>query len=170
MDEYIDELLANFDTKKELDLFEDAPLPVKLDPEIYYTLVVENVPVIYPDGSYVKKGYTIVRKEIDEDLGGSQFELLPVARGPDITDDGKVYWVSFEPEKLRVTKALAEEVLELVDPDQRYKLFTVIGKAVKEPLAPVTEEEESDHYLTKNKVDRGDEITWGALHGIDIRK
>ena len=42
---------------------------------------------------------------------------------------------------------MAAEVLELLDPDRQYRLYTVVGKAAKEPLAPVTEE--------------------GSLHGID---
>ena len=86
--------------------------------------MVGNGPVLYPDGSYVKKGDTIVRKEIREDIDGRPFELRPVARGPDITDDGAVYWVSFENEHLRVTKATGEVVVKLLAPDKCYKLFT----------------------------------------------
>ena len=84
-----------------------------------------------PDGSYVKSGDAIVRKEIREDVDGCPFELRPVARGPDITDEGAVYWVSFENEDLWVTKVMGELVLEFLYPDQRYKLFTVVGKAAK---------------------------------------
>ena len=89
-----------------------------LDPDTYYGLVVDNAPVLYPDGSYVKKGDTIVRKEIREDVDGRPFELRPEAKGPDITDDGKIYWVSFENEDLRVTKATGEVVVELSDPQK----------------------------------------------------
>ena len=91
-----------------------------------------------------------------------------MAKGPDITDEGEVYWVSFENEDLRVTKAMGEVVLELLDPDQRYKLFTVVGKAAKESLAPVTEEEgASDHRIKGKTVVRGDQVSASALHGID---
>ena len=59
-----------------------------LDPDVYYGIVVDNIPVLFPDGSYVKTGDTIVRKEIREDVDGRPFELRVVARGPDITDEG----------------------------------------------------------------------------------
>ena len=140
-----------------------------LDPGTYYGLVVDNAPVLFPDGSYVKKGDTIVRKEIEDDVDGHLFELRPVARGPDITDDGAVYWVSFENDDLRVTKAMGEVVLELLDPDEQYKLFTVVGKAAKEPLAPITEEEGvSEHRIKGKTVVRGDKVSAGSLHGIDL--
>ena len=130
--------------------------------------MVDNAPVLFPDGSYVKKGDTIVRKEIEDDVDGRPFELRPVARGPDITDDGAVYWVSFENDDLRVTKAMGEVVLELLDPDEQYKLFTVVGKAAKEPLAPITEEEGvSEHRIKGKTVVRGDQVSAGSLHGID---
>ena len=139
-----------------------------LDPGTYYGLVVDNAPVLFPDGSYVKKGDTIVRKEIEDDVDGRPFELRPVARGPDITDDGAVYWVSFENDDLRVTKAMGEVVLELLDPDEQYKLFTVVGKAAKEPLAPITEEEGvSEHRIKGKTVVYGDQVSAGSLHGID---
>ena len=155
-------------TKEELTFFEDAPLQAKLDPDLYYGLAVDNVPVLYPDGSYVKRGNTIVRREIRADVDGRPFALRPVARGPDITDDGEVYWVSFENEDLRVTKAIGELVLELLDPDEQYKLFTVMGKAAKEPLAPIIEEEgASDHRIKGKTVVRGDQVSASALHGID---
>ena len=61
-----------------------------------------------------------------------------MARGPDITNDSAVSWVSFEQDDLQVTKVMEERVLEFLDPDQRYKLFMVVGrKAAKEPMAPV---------------------------------
>ena len=56
--------------------------------------MVDNAPVLFPDGSYMKKGDTIVRKEIREDVALlapwqiDPFELGPVARGPDIAKDG----------------------------------------------------------------------------------
>ena len=71
-------------------------LEIFLDPKAYYGLVVDNAPVLYPDSSYVKKGDTIVHKEIKDDVDGHPFKLQLVARGPDITDDGVVYWVLFE--------------------------------------------------------------------------
>ena len=139
-----------------------------LDPGTYYGLVVDNAPVLFPDGSYVKKGDTIVRKEIREDVDSRSYKLRPVARGPDITGDGEVYWVSFENEELRVTKAMGELALELLDPDEQYKLFTVVGKAAKEPLAPITEEEGvSEHRIKGKTIVRGDQVSAGSLHGID---
>lgn len=87
-----------------------------LDPGVYYGLVVDDAPVLFPDGSYVKKGDSIVRKDIREDVDGRPHKLRPVARGPDITGDGEVYWVSFENEDLRVTEAMCELVLELLNP------------------------------------------------------
>ena len=139
-----------------------------LDPDAYYGLFVDDAPVLSTDGSYVKKGGTIVRKEIEDDVDGHPFELRPVARGPDITDDGAVYWVSFENDDLRVTKAMGELVLELLDPDEQYKLFTVVGKAAKEPLAPITEEEGvSEHRIKGKTIVRGDQVSAGSLHGID---
>ena len=139
-----------------------------LDPGAYYDLVVDNVPVLFPDGSYAKKGDTIVREEIREDVGGRSYKLRPVARGPDITGDGEVYWASFENEDLRVTKAMGELVLELLNPDEQYKLFTVVGKAAKEPLAPITEEEGvSEHRIKGKTIVRGDQVSAGSLHGID---
>ena len=141
---------------------------VTMDPDGYYGLFVDDTPVLYPNGSYVKKGDTIVRKEIVEAVDGRPFDLRLVARGPDITDDGEVYWVSFENEDLRVTKAMGELVLELLDPDEQYKLFTVVGKAANEPLVPVTEEEGvSEHRIKGKTVVRGDQVSTGALYGID---
>ena len=83
---------------------------------MYYSLVVANFPVLFPNASYVKIGDTIIRKEIRDDVDGRPFEFQPVARGPDITDDGAVYWVSFENENLRVTTAMGELVLGFLDP------------------------------------------------------
>ncbi|KAK3763396.1 hypothetical protein RRG08_051502 [Elysia crispata] len=74
-----------------------------LDPGAYYGLVVDNAPVLFPDGSYVKKGDTIVRREIREDVDGRSYKLRPVARGPDITGDGELYWASFENGDLRAS-------------------------------------------------------------------
>ena len=68
------------------------------------------------------------------------FDLRPVARGPGITEEGTVYWVSFENEDLWVTKDMATEVLKLLYATKHYKLFTVIGNTDKEPLALDTEE------------------------------
>ena len=63
---------------------------------------------------------------------------------------------------------MASEVLELLNPDEVYSLFTVIGKAAKEPLVPVTEEEgRSEHAIKGRTMVRGDEASAGALHGID---
>ena len=139
-----------------------------MDPDGYYGLFVDDTPVLYPNGSYVKKGDTIVRNEIVEAVDGRPFDLRLVTRGPDITDDGEVYWVSFENEDLRVTKAMGELVLELLDPDEQYKLFTVVGKAANEPLAPVIEEEGvSEHRIKGKTVVRGDQVSTGALYGID---
>ena len=91
-----------------------------------------------------------------------------MARGPDITGDGEVYWVSFENEDLRVTKAMGELALELLDPDEQYKLFTVVGKAAKEPLAPITEDEGvSEHRIKGKTIVRGDQVIAGSFHGID---
>ena len=110
-------------TKKELAFFEDIPKElvhskVKLDQDVYYSLEVENVPVLFPDGSYVKQGDLIVRKKIDKAVGGRCFNLYSVARVPDITDEGNVYWVSFENKNLRVTKDMVSEVLEYLNPDK----------------------------------------------------
>ncbi len=161
--EYQDEILDLAIKREGADILKDF-----LDPDEYYGLFVDDTPVLYPNGSYVKKGDTIVRKEIDEAVDGRPFDLRLVARGPDITDDGEVYWVSFENEDLRVTKAMGELVLELLDPDEQYKLFTVVGKAANEPLAPVTEEEGvSEHRIKGKTVVRGDQVSIGALHGID---
>ena len=63
---------------------------------------------------------------------------------------------------------MGEVVLELLDPDEQYKLFTVVGKAAKEPLAPITEEEGvSEHRIKGKTVVRGDQVSAGSLHGID---
>ena len=57
---------------------------------------------------------------------------------------------------------------ELLNPDDKYKLFTIVGKAAKEPLAPVTEEEgDSDHRVNGKTIVRGDGVNAGALNGID---
>ena len=63
-----------------------------------------------------------------------------------------MYWVSFENEDLQMTKYMASEVLEPLDPDEHYKLFTVVGKAAKEPLAPITEEEGASEHRIKGKT------------------
>jgi hypothetical protein len=61
---------------------------------------------------------------------------------------------------------MSSEVLELLDPDEQYQLFTVVGKAAKEPL---TEEEgASEHRIEGKTVVYGDQVSVGALHGIDI--
>ena len=59
-------------------------------------------------------------KRFDEDVDGHHFDLQPVATDHDITDEGKVYWVSSGNENLRVTEDLASEVLELLGPDEHY--------------------------------------------------
>jgi len=51
-----------------------------------------------------------------------------------------MYWFSCDLEKMTVTLDMSE-VLEMLDPQQIYKLFTVVGKAANEPLAVVSEEE-----------------------------
>ena len=45
---------------------------------------------------------------------------MPVVRGPDITNEGEVYWVSFENEDLWVTEDMTSEVLELLGPNEHY--------------------------------------------------
>ena len=152
-------------TNEELAFLEDipeAPLQAILDPEVYYSLEVENAPVLFSDGAYAKKGDPIIRKAIDEAVEGRHIDLQPVATGPDITDAGEVYWVSFENENLRVTKDTAYEVLELLNPDEHYRLFTVVRKAVNEPLAQVTEEEgASDHRIKGKTIVSGDQVSSG---------
>ena len=77
----------------------------------------------------------------------------PVARGPNIPDEGHVYWVSFENEDLRVTEDMASEVLDSWALDEHYKLFTVVGKVANAFLASVTEEGgASDHSIEGNNV------------------
>ena len=63
--------------------------------------------VLFPEGGYAKKGDAVVRKEIEGAVNGRRFDLRPVARGPDIADEGEVYWISFENEDIRITKDLA---------------------------------------------------------------
>ena len=63
--------------------------------------------MLFPDGGYPKKGDAVVRKEIEGAVNGRRFDLRPVQRGPDITDEGGVYWLSFENEDIRITKDLA---------------------------------------------------------------
>ena len=79
------------------------------------------------------------------------FDFQPVMRGPDITKEGTVYWVSFENEDLWMTKDMATEVLEFLDPTKHYKLFTVIGPTP------------SDRGKT---IVHRDGVSAGALHGI----
>ena len=141
-----------------------------LHPDEDYVLYVDDTPVRFPDVRYVKKGRDIDREGIVEAVEGRIYDLRPTTSGPDITDEGKVYWVSYEDEERRVTKDLASVVLELLDPDTRYMLFTVVGKAACEPLAPVTEElGRSEHRILGRIVNRGDRICTGALHGIDLQ-
>jgi hypothetical protein len=116
----------------------EGPDILRLDPVEDYVLYIDDGPVRFPDGGYAKKGVDINRKEIVEAVGGHRPDLRVTKSGPDITDEGEVYWVSYEGR--RMTMDLASEVLELVDPETRYLLFTVVGKAANEPLAPVTEE------------------------------
>lgn len=79
-----------------------------------------------------------------------------------------MYWFSFKNKDLRESKATGEVVVKLLDPEQRYKLFMVVEKAVKGPLKKVTEEEaDSDHRITGKTVVRRDKVKAGALHGID---
>ena len=60
------------------------------------------------------------------------------------------------------------EVLEMLDPDRRYKIFTVVDKAPDQPLVPITEEESrAEHKIRGSLVIRGDKVTLGALEGID---
>ena len=56
-----------------------------------------------------------------------------------------------ENEDLRVTKATGELALELLDPDEQYKLFTVVGKAAKKPLAPITEKRVSLNTASRER-------------------
>ena len=141
-----------------------------LHPDEDYVLHVDDTPVRFPDVRYVKKGRDIDREGIVEAVEGRIYDLRPTMSGPDITDEGKVYWFSYEDEGRRVTKDLASVVLELLDPDTRYMLFTVVGKAACEPLAPVTEElGRSEHRILGRIVNRGDRICTGALHGIDLQ-
>ena len=141
-----------------------------LHPDEDYVLYVDDTPVRFPDVRYVKKGRDIDREGIVEAVEGRIYDLRPTTSGPDITDEGKVYWVSYEDEERRVTKDMASVVLELLDPDTRYMLFTVVGKAACEPLAPVTEElGRSEHRILGRIVNRGDRICTGALHGIDLQ-
>lgn len=56
-----------------------------LDPDTYYGLVLEGVHVLFPDDSYMKKGDTVVHKEIMEDVDGRPFELQLVTKRPSWT-------------------------------------------------------------------------------------
>ena len=160
--EYQDEILDLALKREDPDLL--------LDPDEDYVLHVDDTPVRFPDVRYFKKGRDIDREGIVEVVEGRIYDLRPTTSGPDITDEGKVYWVSYEDEERRVTKDLASVVLELLDPDTRYMLFTVVGKAACEPLAPVTEElGRSEHRILGRIVNRGDRICAGALHGIDLQ-
>ena len=124
--------------------------------------------MLFPDGAYAKRGDAIVRKEIDEDVAGHNFDLQPVARVHDITDEGEVYCFSSENENLRVTEDMASEVIELLGPDEHYMLFTVVGKADKVPLALVTEEEgASDHSIEGKNVVYGVQVGASAFRGFD---
>ena len=63
---------------------------------------------------------------------------------------------------------MASEVIELLSPNEHYSLFTVVGKAAKDPLALVIEEEgTSDHCIMGETIVSGDQVSTGALHGID---
>ena len=63
---------------------------------------------------------------------------------------------------------MASEVLELFGPDEHYKPFTVVGKAAKASLAPVTEEEGApDHRIEGNNVVYGDRVSASTLRVID---
>ena len=160
--EYQDEILDLALKREDPDLL--------LDPDEDYVLHVDDTPVRFPDVRYFKKGRDIDREGIVEAVEGRIYDLRPTTSGPDITDEGKVYWVSYEDEERRVSKDLASVVLELLDPDTRYMLFTVVGKAACEPLAPVTEElGRSEHRILGRIVNRGDRICAGALHGTDLQ-
>lgn len=103
---------------------------------------------LFSDGSFVKRGCDIDKAMLEDDLLGFPYELQPINRCPEITDDGAVYWTSFKSERLRVTFDIGEEVVGLLDIDRSYKLFTVVGKSPREPLQAVVEEESSEHRLT----------------------
>jgi hypothetical protein len=94
------------------------------------------------------KGSDISRRELRK----LEYRFEEVALEPHLTDDGSVYWISYENEDLRVTKEKLEIVLEMIDPDQRYKLFTIVGKANGEPLATVTVEEGVSEHRIRGKV------------------
>ena len=168
--EYQDEILDLALKREGPDLLLDQDIYLLLDPDEDYVLHVDDTPVRFPDVRYVKKGRDIDREGIVEAVRGRIYDLRPTTSGPDITDEGKVYWVSYEDEERRVTKDLASVVLELLDPDTRYMLFTVVGRAACEPLASVTEElGHSEHRILGRIVNRGDRICAGALHGIDLQ-
>ena len=124
---------------------------------------------LFSDGSFVKRGRDIDRKTLEDDLLGFPYELQPVVRGPELSDDGAIYWSSFEPESLRVNFDMGEVVVGLLNIDRSYKLFTVVGKSPRESLQPVVEEESSEHCLTNKMINHGESIKAGAIHGIDLQ-
>jgi len=127
-----------------------------MDPGAFYTLFLDENPILLPTGAYALKGHDISHEEIAAALDDGEF------------DEGAVYWVSCENEDLRVTLQSAAVVVDHLDPDQRYKLFTVVGKAAIETLAPLNEEVGiSEHRIEGALVTRGDQVTAGSLHGID---
>ena len=115
-------------------------------------------------------GRSIIHETYEEtrELGEAGLvEPKPVVRGPDIDENGSVWWVSHEREAL-IANALLPEMLEMLDSDQSYKLFTVIDKAPAEPLALVSEaERRSENKIGGALFKRGDKITLGAMEGID---
>ena len=63
---------------------------------------------------------------------------------------------------------MASVVPELLNPDEKYTLYTVVVKAAKEPLAPVTEDEgAADHRIEGKTIVHGDQVNSGSLEGID---
>ena len=177
------ETLAQAIKREGADILKDFLDPDFLDPDFldpkYYALYDRDTPVLHPDAAYVHTGAEFESKASviwavsifrwrDLKTLNEEFDLRLVARGPDITDEGQVYWVSFEGEDLRVTKDMASEIIELLSPNEHYSLFTAMGKAAKEPLATVLEEEgASDHRIMGKTIVNGDQVSAGALHGID---
>ena len=108
LDQDIDLLLD-----QDIDLLLDQDIDLLLDPDEDYVLHVDDTPVRFPDVRYVKKGRDIDREGIVEAVRGRIYDLRPTTSGPDITDEGNVYWVSYEDEERRVTKDLASVVHEI---------------------------------------------------------
>ncbi|KAK3728359.1 hypothetical protein QZH41_011399 [Actinostola sp. cb2023] len=120
---------------------------------------------MFPDWAYTRKGADIFREVID-----GPFSLRPLELGPDVTDEGSIYWVSCENEDLRVSLVSAGAVVSLLAPDNSYQLFTVVGKSTKEPLDPIFEEAAiSTQKVTGKLIVHGAKVSLGALNGIDMQ-